>query len=355
LRPPFGYLDEVLQEDHDDDRRRLRRTTAFELTRAAIEVLAGIEPFESRRQAMLRLYDSRAADPERSEFDRNGPAGDLYKDWAEHADDEVVAELPELAGPVGHLEWVGAGLVAAHERLLEAVPDGQPLETGLAQLLLASGLTTVPAELVPAFGRDRYDQIADRVARAQPDFAARRWSQTIRAWLSGGLIAGEIDTCRAWLDMASRFSASVVGLPGNPVRPNEDVLPVSGFQQDVRQIFRPRRVARNPLVVKLAGRPRTDHSAKKDKAARAAAEVGTELVGQSELVTVLREIAADTEATVRLLIAGPDGTGKRDAAQEIERILVEREGMHEGIWVSENTFSGMSVFGAVAELQGRIE
>ena len=54
-----------------------------------------------------------------------------------------------------------------------------------------------------------------RVRRAAARVSTRPdWLQQNRGWLARGMLAGEIDTCRAWLAMAAQVSRVVAGLPG---------------------------------------------------------------------------------------------------------------------------------------------
>jgi SpoVK/Ycf46/Vps4 family AAA+-type ATPase len=336
-RPPLGYLAGMPLDTEE------QRIVAFDLARECVELFAGFEPFDDRRQALLALYDAHVP---LQGADLTLPADDLAEDWAANADDEVLAALPELAGSVGHLEWVCAGLAAAHDRL-----DGGPLDEKYAELLLQAGLTEVPGELAAVLGDTRYEVYGHLEAKSG-GFEPRPWMRRAQSWLSRCAVDGEAQACRAWLDMATRFTACVQGLPGDPQDPDPAWIPIGQFQQDLRRIFRPRRVAANPLVGRLAATPRPDRSKTKGKAKT---PLKTTLVGQPELNSVLSEIAAGGAAPVRLVISGPDGTGKRDATQEIERLLVEQGKTHEAIWLSENVFAGLPVSSAVAELQRRID
>ncbi|NEA25903.1 AAA family ATPase, partial [Actinomadura bangladeshensis] len=70
------------------------------------------------------------------------------------------------------------------------------------------------------------------------------------------------------------------------------------------------------------------------------------LVGQPEVTAVLAELTGGGEP-VRLLLAGPDGTGKRDAAQELGKALAFGRDPH---WVTDNLYTGQRLPDAVARL-----
>src|SRR5690606_17264138 len=57
FRPPAEWL---LTGAGDDPELR---EAAFDLARRCLDVFAGIEPLETRRQALIALHDLRAADP----------------------------------------------------------------------------------------------------------------------------------------------------------------------------------------------------------------------------------------------------------------------------------------------------
>ncbi|WP_067825619.1 AAA family ATPase [Actinomadura kijaniata] len=310
------------------------RKLAIELARDCLGALEGIEPLEGRRRALLRLYD------EPPPCDVDLPKADLLELWARHADEEVLAAVPELLGPVGYLEWVCAGLLAARERLTAAAPRDEALDRHLSRLLLQAEMEHVPAELMVALGEERYREVAARFPGDRREFKAGPWQEETRSWLLRALLEGEADACRAWLDMAMRFTAIVQGLPGEPWFPKNEYLPVALFQTDLRRMFAPRRRVVNPLTARL----RVPEARKEAGELRPALE--TSLVGQPELVAALAE-AAGARGPVRLLVAGPDGTGKRDAAQELARSLpLPRD----PLWVTDNLFAGQRLTDAVARL-----
>ncbi|MFC6884494.1 MULTISPECIES: AAA family ATPase [Actinomadura] len=321
-RPPVDWLIEAPD-----------RELAIELARDCLVALEGIEPLERRRRALLRLYDSPPA------LDVNLPKMELREHWHAHAGEEIVAAVPELLGPVGYLEWVCSGLLAAYEHLAALAPRDETVEAHLVQLLLQGSLEHVPAELAAALGEDRYRDLQQRLPGERRGFKAGAWQEQTRSWLVRALVSGGADACRAWLDMAMRFVAIVQGLPGDPWFPKPEWIPVGQFQTDLRRLYAPRRRVVNPLAATL-------RTAAAETAPAARPDLATELVGQPEVTAVLEELTRSAEP-VRLLLAGPDGTGKRDAAQELAKALSLGR---DPLWVTDNLFSGQRLSDAVAKL-----
>jgi SpoVK/Ycf46/Vps4 family AAA+-type ATPase len=303
------------------------------LARESLDVFEGLEPLETRRQALIRLFD----DPP-SDLDLDASSADQQDAWAARADDEVLAALPELTGPIGYLEWVCAGLLPVHERLLEVAPHNEPELDLFINLILQAELQEVPAELAVVLGADRYGELLERFAAVRPEFKAGDWFQEARSWLGRCLGAGEADACRAWLDMAIRFTGIVQGLPEEVTAPNPVWVPVSQFQTDLRRLFTPRRRVVNPLASSLSKNAAPARPTRKQ-------QVGSGLVGQPEVVAALEDIAAGGPP-VRLLLVGPDGTGKRDAAQEIARLLQDRGISGPPVWLADDFFAGKTVSAA---------
>jgi hypothetical protein len=190
--------------------------------------------------APLELHRQRQADPALAAQDIAAPLADLEDLWCESAGPDILAVLPELAGPEGYLAWAYEGLTAARERLASAVPGVPSVLDTAAHLVMQAGLEHVLAGLASAAGTDGYLAVQERIAAAG-DFDARAWRKRTRGWLSRGLAAGQIEACRAWLDMAVRLTGILQGLPGYPARPDPCHVPVGGFQYDVRALARPRR------------------------------------------------------------------------------------------------------------------
>ncbi|TDC87446.1 AAA family ATPase [Actinomadura sp. 7K507] len=322
---------EWLEECKDQD-------LALILARESLGVFEGLQPFEARRQAMLKLFE-------------NPPAGDWLglplkrrrELWAAQADDDVIAALPELAGPISHLEWVCSGLLPVHEHLREIAPHGETADELLVHLLLQADLKQVPAELSAVLTEDRYGKLLGLYEERRGSFDANSWSLDEWAWLARALGAGGIDACRGWLDMAIRFTGSVQGLPDGPSAPGRVWIPIGGFQEDVHRLFTPRRRIVNPLAAKLGQAP------SRPSGARGRTEVETDLVGQPDVTAALERIAAGA-GPVRLMIVGPDGTGKRDAAQEIVQLVQQHGVADPPLWLSGDFFAAKEVSAATSQL-----
>ncbi|MES9541920.1 AAA family ATPase [Actinomadura sp. NPDC000600] len=344
-RPPGLWLPEPAGDDRE------RRAVMYELARAGLEVFEGLEPLERRRRALMGLFDRRAADPALREADMTVPNRRLEEVWVSGLTDEELAVLPELAGPVGYLGWVCEGLDAAHERLAGAVADGEGPDDALARLLLAADAAVVPAELAVVLGGPRYENVEERFRAAREGFAAEAWQYDVRAWLARGLVAGEADAARAWLDMAVRFTGAVQGLPEAPVSPRCRV-PVRPFQVDLRRLFTVRRVFNTLKFGGGEGDERTSGTEPEP-----VTEGGARLVGQPELARAVQDAVAARLADqrpVRLLIAGPEGTGKGTAAEIVEELLAGRGAVREALWISDQVFASLGVSEAVLWLQARV-
>lgn len=442
---------------------------ALDLLDTLLSVFEEIEPLRPRIEAIRDLAAQREPFADQ---DRTLSRGELRQTWMAAAGEEVTALLPELTGPLGLAQWIYSGLAAVHEQLREEAAGPEDLPTLLAGLVIQNKMTDVPVQLAVIAGLDTHRRTAARLAEIRADYKISQWQNAVTAWLSRGLMAGQADLCRAWLDLTVRFAAALWGLPNPPNHPGTIYVPVSAFQNNLRQLFAKRRVVPNPWVKRVAqlsdgyangpgrseaaggnggsggsgtgaaggageagvagggsdaasgsaeragsggasgsgngaagagggsgnpgqggaersgegsgnpgpgnpgpGGPAGRHqNSAADRAgpgpspspssadpagaaaivgaggvtsaaARAAAEqvaalnLGADLVGQEHLVTAIREVAA-ADGPVRLLLAGPDGTGKRDAARELERGL-KRRPITSTVWLSANEFSGL--------------
>jgi hypothetical protein len=245
-RPPGGQLFRAAGDD------RARREVAWDLTIELLRRLEGLTPLEPRREALLRLHTTARRDPDLVEATLTAPQGSpewtrLEERWADAADDEVVALVPELTGPVGYLSWVVDGWVAAHERLNAFVPGGGDADTAFIHLLVQAGVGEPPAELAVGIRGELYASVRDQLPVRARQWKPETWQRQIRDWLSRALVAGQFQLCRAWLDLAVRLTGAVQGLPGTPVTPRDCRVPVTAFQEDVRRLSRVRRV-RHPLT-----------------------------------------------------------------------------------------------------------
>jgi SpoVK/Ycf46/Vps4 family AAA+-type ATPase len=327
FRPPGDWLISAAGNDPD------KRVIAYELARECLDVFDGIEPLEQRRQALIALHE--LPKPEES---TETTTSALYDIWARSATDEILAALPELAGPVNHLEWALTGFVAAHDRLQSAV-GGAEASAVVASLLAQAGITEPPTELM--VDENMYEAVDDRLKRMAN---AATWSSDVRGWLARGLAAGEVETCRAWLDMIARLDSSMRGLPGVPSSASPD-LPVIAFQRTIRQMY-VRRPVVNPLVRTLA--------ALSAEAGRKvfSTEPDIPLVGQPELATAVRDMLVPVKegAPVRLMVAGPDATGRRTGVAILLREMVERGLASSAKWASDQLYASMDATSAVMQL-----
>lgn len=246
-RPPGGELFRVAGEDPT------LREAAWDLTIEILHALKGISPVDERRRALLGLFERVRADADlteatlvvpnlRAEWTR------IEELWADVAPDETAQLLPEITGPVGYLSWLLDGWLAAHERLLAVVPGLASGADAFAELVLQAGLTEAPAELAVGVRGDLYGDLDARIAALAPDWRVEDWQRSIRAFLARGLVAGEVVLCRSWLDLAVRLTGALQGVPGTPVAPDPCAVPVGAFQEDLRRLFRVRRI-RHPLTV----------------------------------------------------------------------------------------------------------
>ncbi|WP_051108983.1 AAA family ATPase [Actinomadura flavalba] len=317
---PLEWLEEAPDQD-----------VALSLARDSLDVLAGMEPLERRRQALIRLYDAPPPD-----LDITAPLDEQRRRWIAHASDDIVADLPELAGPIGYLDWVCLGLLPVHEHLTRVAPHPESVPELLVNLLLQAGLEEVPAELAAVLTRDRYGEILERFPAVREGFDASAWYGRARAWLARALGAGEAEACRGWLDMAMRFTGSVQGLPDDARYPDPEWIPVGEFQADLRRLAAPRRRVPNRLAATVEPHAPRRRSVREVPA-------GADLIGMPEVVRALEGIAADHTRPVRLMIVGPDGTGKRDAAQEAARLLQDRLISGPPLWLAGDFFAGKEV------------
>ncbi|MEV5573333.1 AAA family ATPase [Spirillospora sp. NPDC052269] len=346
-RPPGLWLPEPAGDDPE------RRAVMFELARGALDVLAGLAPLEERRLALVGLFDRFHERPELRELAMSTPRDRLEEVWAAQLTEDELAVLPELAGPVAYLTWACEGLAAAHGRLARAAHGAEPFEVAFARLLAAGEIGDAPAELAVPLGADGYGDVADRLIAETDDFDPDLWQLRLRGWLARGLVAGEADACRAWLDMAARVTGAVQGLPGVAVNPRCR-LPVGHFQEDLRRLFALRRVP-NPLRDSLAGHP-VGRPPASEPVDDEEADIDP-VVGQPELVRAMRVALADRAAgrrPVRMLIAGPEGTGRTDAADLLAESLTRLAAVRSVLWISDQSFSSLGVSEAVMWLSSRV-
>ncbi|GAA1961031.1 AAA family ATPase [Amycolatopsis minnesotensis] len=342
-RPPANWL--LIAAGTDRGRREL----AFSLLPDCLGVFAGIAPLEERRNALLALHRKVTADAELYEQVLTAPMARVNELWASAADDEILAVLPELAGPVAHFEWVCQGFFAAHDRLRSFFP-GDAKDIALARLLLHAGIREEPVELSVIDNQGFEGSVHEQLNRLAAGFDPIGWRSEIRNWLARCLLAGEGDTCRAWLDMAVRLTATVQGLPGPPAFTTDCGIPVMQFQKDLRQLFGERRTVPNRLAARL-GTGNAGSRATPPKPE----EPLTRLLGQPALTAALRAAAADAAdgKLARMLVAGPEGSGRRTAADLMDRELRLRGGPGT-VWLHDEVFTDMDTTMAVKTLAAAV-
>ncbi|NEA24769.1 AAA family ATPase [Actinomadura bangladeshensis] len=295
---------------------------AVELGRMSLDVLEGVEPLEERRNALIRLFDD---PPNLAGLTKTARA----EAFIARADDETLAALPELAGPTGYLEWVWSGLRPLHEHLVEAAPHEDSADDLLVRLLAHAGLDDVPPEISAVLGEEGYRDLLDRFAAQRAGHDRDKWVDATGAWLCRTLGAGEAEACRRWLDLVARFIGAVNGLPGNALFPNRGPLPTRTVMRQLRRLYAPRRSVVNPVMSTL--RPTTSTTAAPDEAEQPEQEPTFGLVGQPDVVAALRKMST-AAGDVRLLLVGPDGTGKRDAARQVAELLTDRRITGDPLW-----------------------
>ncbi|MGI5421548.1 AAA family ATPase [Actinomadura luteofluorescens] len=314
---------------------------AVQLNRESLDVLEGIEPLEARRKALMRLFDD--PPPELTGMKQAART----EAWAARADDDTVAALPELAGPTGYLEWVWSGLRPLHEHLLEAAPHEESTDGLLVSLLRNAGLDAVPVELSAVLGEEAFRDLLDRFVAQRAGYDRDSWVAVTGGWLGRALGAGEAEACRRWLDLAARFMGAVGGLPGNAQYPDGARLPVVSFMRQLKRLHAPRRRVVNPVMSTLTSAPQPP-----DDAEHQDEDASFGLVGQRDVVAALKGVSTDA-GNVRLLLVGPDGTGKRDAAAEVARLLAGRV-PKDPLWQAGDHYAGKSASDATTKMMDAV-
>ncbi|RSM89542.1 hypothetical protein DMH04_06050 [Kibdelosporangium aridum] len=329
FRPPGEWLIAAAGDDLD------KRELAVQLARECLDVFAGIEPFERRRQATIALYELNMPNVRKPIAYTH-----LVDHWARSATDEILADLPELAGSVNYLEWLVKGFVAAHNRL-RSVISGWEAAAAVACLAQQAGIWESPSEFSVFSDDTLYEDMKRYIG--QP--FAEGWSNEVRAWLARGVVEGEADACRAWLDMAVRLEACLRGMPDVP-NSTGTLLPIGAFQRTVSDLYRRRQLV-NPLEHKFA----VATQERQEQAAAAASEVS--LVGQPELTAALRDLRVErpgTERQVRLLVAGQDATGRRTAVSALIQNLMDNRVVSSSRWISDPIYATLDASNALQQL-----
>jgi SpoVK/Ycf46/Vps4 family AAA+-type ATPase len=348
-RPPaYWLLSPGRWRDTGADAQTVQRN-ALELARVAVGIFEPLEILAPRRDALLALYDAHL-DGGLSAADLTGSKADMAADWAATASDDVMAALPELAGPIGYLQWVWEGLEAAHGQLADRVTGVPELPKVVCQLLIQAKTRAVPAELALVAGQDLHDEVSARLGKEAADYSADAFSESTLSWLSRGLVADQIDACRIWLDMALRFIAAAKGLPKQAEDPLPCALPVAEFIRTVRQFSRSRSVTNT-----VAARIKEQNQAAGGAAAGQLRPVDplNLIVGQPELTQVLRDAVAETSRPVRVHVIGPPGTYKTATVSVIEQALERRGLTREPVWITPAEIGAMDETGAQSLIRTR--
>ena len=326
--------------------QRVHKELALDVVRAAIDVFAPLEPLEPAPVALAKLFDQRATDPACRDQDVTTQFDLLPDVWGRDAGEEVLVALPELSGPTGYLAWAYEGLSSVHQLLLGHVGDGDDLNVMTANILLAAGAQRVPAELAMAAGVDQLKTIEDHYRRLQPNFVPENWRDATSQWLTCAAVRGQLPACRAWLDMAMRVTGALNGLPGRALLPPNTVwVPVVTFERSIRSLLEVRTLS-NPLGSRFA-----EATTEAGTEAQTALDVG--VIGEPDLAEAITD-AATSGRPIRVLVAGPSGTGKGIAVEALSDILRSR-GLHQRpVWVPAGVIGEKTAGAAVESLRYEI-
>lgn len=234
------------------DNNPTARLGALELSVEAAQLFSEVGPLHERATVVLGIYRRILESPQLRYTHLHSSLQEITRLWRHSLlTDAEHAVLPELAGWTSLLAWAYEGLAAAHDHLSQHTRRAPALAEVIACMALADQVEALPAGLAVATGPVMFEQITTEFNQHQPGFDSREWVQENRGWLARGLLAGEIDACRAWIAMAAQVARVVAGLPGPP-KPSYSPDTV-GFVTDIEELYSSRRSV-NPLVAEFAAR-----------------------------------------------------------------------------------------------------
>lgn len=225
---------------------------ALEVSVDAFDLFADVPLYAARCAAGARILRRVLEDPERLAFASTAPDVEVLRAWGsdpELVTDEDAAVLPEARGRTALLAWAVDGLEGVHARLASTLSRSQDIDDMIASMAVQGGVDELPGMLAAAVGQQRFLAISDRMDRIRDGFDGNDWIGDTRGWLARAMLAGEVDAARLWLAMATSVAGQLTNLGNNGAGSTFPDRP--GYLEDLRSIFRPAPVVRNPLVDRL--------------------------------------------------------------------------------------------------------
>lgn len=225
---------------------------ALELSVDAFELFADVPPYAARCAAGARILRRVLEDPARLAFASTAPDAEVLRSWTSDptlVTDQDAAVLPEARGRVAMLSWAVSGLEAVHARLASVLSRTQAVDELIASMAVQGEVDELPGMLASAVGQQRYLAISDTMDRIRPGFDGPDWLGDTRGWLARAMLAGEVDAARLWVAMATSVAGQLTSLGNNGA--GTTFPDRQGFLDDLRSIFRPAPVVRNPLLDRL--------------------------------------------------------------------------------------------------------
>ena len=229
------------------------RIEALELAVDAVAVLADVPQYAARAAALTTMLHRVLDDAGLRSLHETGTWDVVSAAWREQVCTDAEARVfPEARGWTTHLGWSLAGLDAAHDLLSGVVSRAQPVDDLVAAMAVYDGVDELPAALAAAVGPERFSRVNAAVERLRPGFDRDDWMADTRGWLARGMVAGEVDTARVWLAMATQVAELVVGLPS--FASSTSCPSRTGYLDDLTSLFDPPPAAVNPVVDALRAR-----------------------------------------------------------------------------------------------------